>query len=151
MVKPVTCCVLRRRIRKGGVIPLLEDEVLDAILDLDGGQGVDVLLEPLPGRLLLRRVGEPSLVVLDEVVICDLAFVGEHELAHGLEREIGRHFQMSFTLALYSKRGAHFQGEIRRVRLVVGVALEDDVFILRKKLEKIDFNDLTSFVFVLIS
>ena len=36
------------------------DAHLPALL-LDGGQGVDVVLELLPGRLLLCRMGEPSL------------------------------------------------------------------------------------------
>ena len=84
----VRLLLLGRVVFKVRVEPLLEDEVLLPVFLSDGGQGVDVLLEPLPGRLLLGRVGQPGLEVLDQFVVCDAAVLGQHVLADGLEGEL---------------------------------------------------------------
>jgi len=66
---------------------LLEYEILLPILLLDGGQGVDVLLEALSGRLFLCRVSEPSSEVLDQLMVGHSAISGQHVLSHGLQSE----------------------------------------------------------------
>ena len=74
-----------------GIELALQHEELLPVLLPDGGQRVDVLLEPLARRLLLRGVREPRAEVLDQLVIGHPAVgLRQHVLPHRLQRELGR-------------------------------------------------------------
>jgi hypothetical protein len=56
---------------KVGIVLLLEHEVLFPVLLPDGSKSVNVFFKLLPRRLLLYRVRQPRLEVLNQLVIGD--------------------------------------------------------------------------------
>ena len=74
-----------------GIVLALQHQVLLPVLLLDGGQRVDVLLEPLARRLLLRGMRQPRAEVLDQLVVRHPPVrLRQHILPHRLQRELGR-------------------------------------------------------------